>query len=190
MSRLNLAARPFDDIRPVWVTAAALLIAAGTLTAVSLAEFVGAKGAEKAASEKLQNLLTRRAELSASVEKTNRELAKISWKKLDAETVSLKNVVARRKLVWSQLLADLERVMPWDVRLITIAPTVDPKGTIKVALTGLASGREAWLKLLATLFADRRFSDPLPQSEETAAATSGQGHRFQLVVDYWPEGRP
>lgn len=190
MSRLNLAARPFDEVRPVWIAAAALLIVAGVLTAVSLAEFVGAKGAERASSEKLQHLLARRAELSASVEKTNRELAKVGWKKLQAETGSLKKVVARRRLVWSQLLADLERVMPWDVRVINIAPSVDPKGTIKVALTGLASGREAWLKLLATLFADRRFSDPLPQSEEAATATSGQGHRFQLTVDYWPEGRP
>ncbi|MFI5167971.1 MAG: hypothetical protein ACHQQS_15285 [Thermoanaerobaculales bacterium] len=190
MSRPNLAARPFEEVRPVWFAAAVLLVVAATLSAVSLAEFVGAKGVERAASNKLQDLLVRRAELSASVEKSNRELAKMNWKKLQTETSSLKDVVARRSLVWSQLLADLERVMPWDVRLVTIVPSVDPKGTIKVTLTGLASGREGWLKLLATLFADHRFSDPLPQSEETSAATSGQGHRFQLVVDYWPEGRP
>jgi Tfp pilus assembly protein PilN len=174
----------------VWAAAAVLLFAAATLTAVSLAEFLGAKGAERTASQQLQHLLARRAELAGSVEKTNRDLARVSWKKLDAETASLKNVVERRKLVWSQLLADLERVVPWDVRLTTIAPTVDPKGTIKISLTGLASGRDGWLKLLATLFADHRFSDPLPVSEESSTATSGQGHRFQLNVTYWPEGRP
>ena len=189
-ARLNLAARPFEQVRPVWVAAIALLVVAATLTAVSLAEFVGAKGAEKVASQKLERLLAQRAELAASVDKSNRELAKVGWKKLQAETASLKDVVARRKLVWSQLLADLERVVPWDVRLTTITPTVDPKGGIKIALTGLASGRDAWLRLLATLFADPHFANPLPQSEESSAATSGQGHRFQLTVDYWPEGRP
>ena len=189
-ARLNLAARPFEQVRPVWVAAIGLLALGAGLTAVSLGEFVGAKGAEKAASQKLERLLAQRAQLSASVDKSNRELAKVGWKKLQAETASLRDVVGRRKLVWSQLLADLERVVPWNVRLTTITPTLDAKGGIKIALNGLASGRDAWLKLLATLFADPHFANPLPQSEESPTATSGQGDRFRLTVDYWPEGRP
>jgi Tfp pilus assembly protein PilN len=190
MTRPNLAARPFEEARPVWAAALALAVIGVTLSAISLAEFLGAKGAERSAEAKLDHLLARRAELSAQVEKTDRTLAKVRWKQLNTEAASLQSVIGRRKLVWSQLLADLERVLPWDVRLVSIAPTVDPDGTLKVTLTGFATGRDAWLKLLATLFADSRFSDPLPHSEETSQATGGQGHRFTITVSYWPGGRP
>lgn len=187
--RLNLSTRPFQQVRPVWVTSLALAFVAVALISASLAEFITAKGAEKSASLQLQRLQARRSELAGRVDKANRQLATVKWKKLQTETASLQEVVARRKLVWSQLLADLERVVPWNVRLVSIMPSVDPKGGIKVVLIGYATDREAWLKLLATLFADDRFSDPLPLSEETTAVTSGRGHQFQLSVRYWPEGR-
>jgi hypothetical protein len=189
MRRLNLAARPFQESRPVWVASLALAMVAVVLTSVSLAEFISAKGVEKTEASKLQRLVARRTELAAKVDKVNRQLAAVKWKKLQNETASLQEVVARRKLIWSQLLADLERVVPWNVRLVGITPSVDPKGGIKLALIGYATDRDAWLKLLATLFADDRFSEPLPLSEEMPAATSGKGHEFQLSVRYWPEGR-
>ena len=34
----------------------------------------------------------------------------VGWKKLQVETAAMQDVVARRRLVWSQLLADLEPV--------------------------------------------------------------------------------
>ena len=98
--------------------------------------------------------------------------------------------MARRKLVWSQLLADLERVVPWDIRLVSITPSVAKDGSVQIGLDGVATGRDAWLKLLAVLFADPKFSDPLPRSEEAPSASNGQGYRFSLTVRYWPEGRP
>ena len=190
MRRPNLAAHPFLDVRPVWITGAALAAAALVLTAVSLAEFLAARGKERSAADLLRRTQARRAELVSQVETANRELAAVPWKKLQVEATSLQMVVGRRKLVWSQLLADLERVVPWDVRLVQIMPTVDKNGGLQIELQGLATGREAWLKLLAVLFTDSKFSDPLPRSEEAPSATNSRGYKFSLDVRYWPEGRP
>ncbi len=190
MKRPNLAARPFLDVRPVWLTGALLATLALILSGLSLAEFVSAHGKEIAATALLRRTQARRAELAAQVDAGNRELAAVGWKKLQGETTSLQVVVGRRRLVWSQLLADLERVTPWDVRLVQITPTVDKDGNVLLELKGLATGRDAWLKLLAVLFTDARFSEPLPRSEEAPSATNGKGYRFTLTVRYWPEGRP
>ena len=54
----------------------------------------------------------------------------------------------------------------------------------------LVEEREAWLKLLAVLFTDSKFSDPLPRSEEAPSATNGKGYQFDLTVRYWSGGRP
>jgi type IV pilus assembly protein PilN len=190
MRRPNLAARPFLDVRPVWVASGALAFVALVLTVVSVVDFLAVRGRERMSSESLRALQERRATLVSKVEATNRRLAAVGWKKLAVETGSLEEVVARQRLVWSELLADLERVVPWDVRLVGIAPTVAKDGGIQVGLDGLATGRDAWLKLLAVFFVDSKFSDPLPRSEEAPSATNGRGYRFSLTVRYWPGGKP
>ena len=188
--RPNLAAKRFENVRPVWVAGVGLALAALVLTGVSLADFVSAHGRERAATGSLGRLRARRAELVAKLEAANRQLAAVGWKQLQGETKSLEAVVARRKLVWSQLLADLERVVPWDVRLMSITPSVGEDGSLQIALDGLATGRDAWLRLIAALFADPKFSDPIPRSEEAPSARNGLGYRFSLTVRYWPEGKP
>ncbi|MBZ5587078.1 MAG: hypothetical protein LAO05_00790 [Acidobacteriia bacterium] len=189
MKRPNLAASPFLDVRPVWVTGGALAVVALTLTIVSLADLIAVRGREKSAAEALRQAQAKRAELVAQVQSRDRQLAAVAWKTLQLETGSLQVVVARRRLVWSQLLADLERVVPWDIRLVQITPKVDKTGAIQVDLEGLATGREAWLRLLAVLFTDSKFSDPLPRYEEAPSATNGKGYQFALTVRYWPEKR-
>jgi len=188
--RPNLASSPLLDIRPVLVVGGGLALVALVLTGITLAEFIRARGKEKAAASALVALQTRRAELATKVEATNRKLAGVSWKTLQVETTAMQDVVARRKLVWSQLLAELERVVPWDIRLVSIAPTIEKDGSVEINLLGVSTSREAWLKLVALLFVDSRFSNPLPKAEESPSATNGQGHRFSLAVRYWPEGRP
>ena len=188
--RPNLASNPQLDVRPVLVAGVALGLVAVVLTAISLSGFIRARGTEKAAESALVRLQARRTELVTKVETIDRKLAGVRWKALQAETVAMQEVVARRTLVWSQLLAEFERLVPWDVRLLSIAPTIDKNGSVLVGLSGVAASREAWLKLVALLFVDRKFSEPLPTSEESPSATNGQGHRFSLTVRYWPEGRP
>jgi len=190
MRRPNLASSPFLDVRPVLMLSGTLALVALVLTGVSLGEVVRARGKERAAASALARLQARRTELATKVEAANRKLAGVGWKKLQVETVAMQDVVARHKLVWSQLLAELERVVPWDIRLLEISPRIAKDGSVDVTLTGAAASREAWLKLLALFFVDPKFSDPLPRVEESPSATNGQGYRFSLSVRYWPEGRP
>jgi hypothetical protein len=187
--RPNLASHPFLDVRPVVVAGGALALAALLLTGISLGEFIRAQGRERSAARALAGLQARRAELLTKVEETNRKLTGVGWNRLKVETSAMQDVVARRKLVWSQLLADLERMTPWDVRLISITPVIERDDRVRVNLTGVAASREAWLRLVALLFVDPKFSEPLPSAEESPSTTNGQGYRFALSARYWPGGR-
>ena len=189
MHRPNLAREPFANTRPVWVTGVALALLAALATTVSVVEYVGKHGQEQAAASRLVTLEARRAELATEVRAANEKLSRVSWKALAGEAASLGQVVAHRRLSWTLMLGDLERVLPWNVRLVSISPSVDADGQVKLVLAGVATGREAWLELLARLFTDSHFSEPVPLSEEAPGATNSQGHRFQVSVHYWPEGR-
>jgi len=189
MERPNLARAPFLDTRPVIAVSAALTVLALVLTAMSVFEVASAKGEEHSLAERLKQLEARRTELSGQVVNVDRELGHESWKRLEQETASLQRVVAQRSLAWSRLLADLEEAVPWDVRLVSIMPKVDEDGTMTVALAGIATSRSAWLRMLASFLGSKRFSDPVPGSEEAPGASNSLGYRFQLSVRYWPEGR-
>jgi hypothetical protein len=189
IERPNLASRPFLDSRPVWVAGGALAVIALVLTGVNLWELVSAQGAERALEAEERTLRTRYAELTVGVEAADRRLAAVGWRQLEADATTMQEVVARRQVAWSRLLVDLERVVPWDARLVSVVPTIDDKGVVVVSLTGVATGRDAWLRLLGRCFADASFSEPVPSSEEAPSASNTLGYRFQLRVRYWPEGR-
>lgn len=186
----NLAHTRFVNSRPLVVAAVALAGLALIATAVSTAQYVRARRAERELSARLAPLEKQREELIGSVDAVNRELAKTSWSVLATETAGLEKVLEQRELSWTRLLGDVESVLPWDVRLVSIGPSLGPKGEVNLSLSGVSTGRQAFLDLLARLFSDSRFSDPTPRSEEAPSATNAVGYRFQVMVRYWPEGRP
>jgi len=190
MDRPNLARAPFQDSRPVWLVGSVLAATALVLTAVSLVELVSVRSEEHALAGRLVELRERSRTLRAQVEASNRRLSTVGWKALTTETTSLGSVVTRRQLSWTRLLHDLERVVPWDVRLVSVDPVVEQDGRISVRLVGIATDRPAWLRLVARLFTDVSFSDPVPSSEESSTSSGMPGYRFQIQARYWPEGKP
>jgi len=189
MFRPNLARKPFLDTRPVWLTGALLLLATIGLTVLATTEVLGVRAREQELGVRMAELQQRRDMLIRDVEEANRSLSRVEWRRLDLETSALERIVVQRLLVWSELLADLERLMPWDVRLVSIEPSVNDRGEVQVVMRGVAAGRQSWLTLLERLFSDPRFSDPIPASEESPSAGNPQGYRFQLRARYWPEVR-
>lgn len=190
MKRPNLARESFVDIRPVVLVCVALFVLAALLTAYSLHGVFRAKDKEQETMQRIAQLEGEQASLAKEVDAQNRTLAAVKWKKLAAETTSMQGVVAGRRLSWSRLLADLERVLPWDTRLITISPQIREDGGVEITLTGVAANREAWLKLISTLFTDKSFSDPVPFNEEAPGTTNVVGYRFQLRTMYRQEVQP
>lgn len=190
MDRPNLARSPFHDSRPVLLVGSVLAVTAVLLTIVSLAELVSVRTEEHVLAGRLVELRERGRTLRSQVVTSNRRLSTVAWKALSSETSSLGGVVTRRQFSWTRLLRDLERVVPWDVRLVSVDPAIEADGRIRVGLQGIATDRGAWLRLIARLFTDGSFSDPLPSSEESSTSSGMPGYRFQIQVRYWPEGKP
>lgn len=190
MRRPNLARERFENGRPVWVLGGVLTGLAAILSILTLVEVLGVRGVEQAQLRRVEQLEAQRQTLQQAVTTSNRQLASVGWKKLQSEVDMLQDVVARRQLSWTRMLADLERVMPWDVRLVTIFPGTAKGGELRLQLEAIAVSRDAWLSLLARLFADTQFSDPVPQAEDSPASSGQQGYTVGLTVRYWPEGRP
>jgi type IV pilus assembly protein PilN len=181
----NLATRPFLNTRPVWLLTAVAGIIALALLAANVHLYLAANEATLALVARENELAATRKSLEGELRKDITSLDQVGWKQMEARTDGVNVVLRERGFSWSAMLNDLERVLPFDVRLVQIAPTVNKDG-IKLSLRGIARTRDAMLELLDGLIADPSFDDPLPSVENTPEDSSVPGYVFQLNVTYLP----
>jgi Tfp pilus assembly protein PilN len=181
----NLATRPFLNTRPVWL----VTVVAGALTlillALNLRLFVVANRALVDETAKRDALLERHLTLEAAVRQDVEALERVPWRSLTRRVDATNLILREHSFSWLGMLDDIERVMPYDVRLTKISPSVSDEGAA-LSLALIALNRDAMLELLDNLVADPRFSDPTPSNETTPEENSAAAYVMNLRVNYDP----
>jgi Tfp pilus assembly protein PilN len=181
----NLATRPFLNTRPVRVVAAVAGALTLILLALNLRLFLVANRALGDESVTQDALLERHLSLEAAVRNDIEALKRVPWRSLTRRVDATNLILREHSFSWLGMLDDIERVMPYDVRLTRIAPSVSDEGAV-LSLALIAHNRDAMLELLDNLVADPRFSNPIPSGEETPEANTTAGYVMNLRVNYQP----
>lgn len=183
---LNLAARPYRDYRPVYVVVTILALMTGALMLNNVA----------AAYRYFVNTKETRAKIAAIEGQTEQEirrnqqltdsLRRVNVGSLATKTKFINARIAERSFSWSQLLDQLEKILPDDVRLFSLAPSVDPKtGTTHIQLAFESKSQGGLIKTLRKFQSSPYFYRPFPFSQ----STSGGLTRFTMQTDYNPQPR-
>jgi Tfp pilus assembly protein PilN len=181
----NLSTRPFLNTRPVWLVTAVAGLAALILLALDLRLVFVANRTLVNESARLDALVVRHRELKAEVTRDVEDLKRVPWRSLTRRVDATNLILSEHAFSWLGMLDDVERVMPYDVRLTRITPNVSPDGVI-LSLELIALNREAMLELLDNLVADQRFSNPTPSTESTPEENSSAAYEMSLRVNYDP----
>jgi Tfp pilus assembly protein PilN len=183
----NLASRPFLNTRPVWIVTAFAVVATVVMVAVNINIYVTSRHQHAALYERCSELEAEYRELEEKTRGQLDLLAKVHWRSL-GQRVERFNVILREySFSWLKLLSDIERVMPYKVRLTDIQPSISPE---KVTLTieAVARDREAMLEFLDNLIVDPSFSRPIPDMERhPEGSTTAIDYLFTLKVIYDPQ---
>lgn len=189
--RLNLATVPLERRRSVAaiVVAAAVVVASISLAHASLATWLvmqpslqtapagsdeGSPDAAIAAVESTRSqLLDWSQEVDRIVVAARPEVAA----RIARLAEQARELISMRALPWSQLFADLETILPDDVRLEVVQPTVDDDG-IRVTLTAASASREPLRRLLSGMEQLATFQQVFPRREER-----GPDGRFRATID-------
>ena len=184
MRPLNFASQPFRNER-----LPALLF--GTASVVLLAVTV-------------HHALVLRALLPARTSKLHREVAALEGeldrlraegrtltapkpdKQAIEEWVVLKDLVDRRTFSWTGLFARLEKVLPREVRLVSIAPDVK-QGQVVLDIMAVAQPASAGLGLVGLLEQRPEFEDVYPVNLNEG---TGGGAEFSYKMRYLPGATP
>jgi hypothetical protein len=165
MLRGNLSTRPFYNERIVGavLAAAAVLVIAFTI-------FNGWR---------LWSLSTRRQALAAQIDRSRTEAGRqraeaaaiqqavdrAALAKLADAAREANDLIDRRTFSWTTFFALIEKTLPLDVRLVTVAPRVE-KGTFVVAMTVVARDLGDVSQFIESLQATGAFYDLVPADQQ------------------------
>lgn len=180
---INLASEPFRRDRPILVASAAtcvllfgLLVVLVTLILVQRDQVAGTRNAIHQMERRL-----------ARIERENAEVAGVLRKPVNADvldrSVFLNTLLRRKSISWTRMFADLEKVMPYSVRLISVRPAVTSDNRVYLDMIVGARNGEAVIDLLKNLEASPLFGPPdVPTSQPPTE--SDPLYRYRITVNY------
>jgi len=183
----NLSSRPLINARPVWLLTAVAGFLTVVLLIVNIQMYRSSNRHLAARLETRDQLDGERSRLEQQVQAGIKALDGVAWRGLEAQVTELNLILREHNFSWSAMLRDIERVMPYEVRLTQIGPRVSTEG-VTLGLEGVAKTRDAMLVFMENLIADPSFEEPLPRAETGPEEANTPGYVFTLSVTYRPPG--
>jgi type IV pilus assembly protein PilN len=179
---INLASQPFRRDRALLAASIAvslaLLATLGALISLGMADRAQMKDVRAG----INQLNSRIRTVSAEQSRLDSVLRQPENAEVLERSVFLNELLVRKGISWTRIFADLEKVLPFNVRIIQIHPIVDAQNRVTLDMQVGAESPEPVIKLLQTM-AQAPFSKPdikLQQSPTQAEPL----YRFRVSAEY------
>lgn len=166
---LNLATRPMRRDRPILVAS----IAVGVLMVVCLVMLIGLAVTDQRSIEESRTAIAR---IGKQMAKTNALQSQVDAQMRLPENASvldrgvLYNTLIRRKAIsWTRIFSDLEKVLPYNVRVVAIRPQLNAKNELSLDMVVAADKPEPVIDFIAKLEGADMFGD-VTQTAQTNTA--------------------
>lgn len=182
---INLASQPFVDSRRFWLQWGSGL---AVLAIFSLALLYTVATGWRAASRDRHTIAqTREAIARCDRERAQAEatLSKPENRVMREQSEMLNQLILRKSFSWTRVFTDLEKLMPPQLRVVSIAPETSPDSGLAIKLTVAGQSRERALELVHHLEESPQFERPLIREEVSSQGqTPGDAVQFQVSAHY------
>jgi type IV pilus assembly protein PilN len=148
---INLASEPFQKTRPVLVASAAAALLLIALLAVLVGLSVTERGQAAELRKTIAHLETRRRALDAEQVRLEAVLHQPENAEVLARSAFLNSLLYAKGISWTRMFDDLEKVMPYNVRLISIRPQAAGQNKVQLDMVVGAESAEPVVELLTRL---------------------------------------
>ena len=179
---LNLAARPYRDYRPYIAVMAVGWLLVAVLAYNNLDTWLRYQRDTKTTRDEIAALQRQTDVERTKLQNAEGRLRGVNVKLMAAQTAYVNARLAERAFSWSELLDRLERVLPDDVRLLSISPSFNKNGTVHLQLACVGKTGTSMVTAIDRFNRDQHFAGPFPSGEDN----TGNGYAFGLSVDYRP----
>jgi len=174
--RVNLASRPFVELRPFFLR---LRIIMGALAVVALGLLIGTHFLNK----KLEIARAQMDKLQAETQKAQQEKAANERQMRRPENAAvlarahfLNELFLRKSFSWTAVMMDLETVLPSGVQITAIEPQISSDGIVTIHMR-VGGDRDRAIQLVRNLERSKRFLSPQLTTEGPSAKDTGQQGR-------------
>ncbi|MBZ5567806.1 MAG: hypothetical protein LAN64_08140 [Acidobacteriia bacterium] len=189
--KINLASQPYENAQRFFLLWGAALLAATLFTAALVYGAVAGWrhthavnqriAVEKSTLEKLNRL--EQQDLAVLNKPGNREVR-------DKSQV-LNSLILRKEFSWTLIFADLERLVPTRLHVISIAPQLDINNEIEIHMVVAGDSRDKAIELVQNMEKSREFRHAQVLSESSTArqgggAQPGDTVQFEITAQYVP----
>ncbi len=183
--RINLATQPYEDARRFYLVWGSLLAAALLLSALMAWFAVHEWRSSRDMALKIRDLHTRIAQLDRQRETAEAILNRPENRDVRERSRFFNELIARKAFSWTQVFADLEKVMPPRLQVTAIRPDVKDD-RLRLAIQVEGEAREPALELVRRMEQSTTFRRPQVVSESTASENNRPQVKFEIVTGYVP----
>jgi type IV pilus assembly protein PilN len=169
---LNLATRPFIELRPLF---ARLRLAMGGLALLAILLGIGLhvlNAKASSAQARMDALKARTATFDQERRSNESRMHQPQNMSVLERSQFLNELFARKSFSWTAVMMDLERVLPTGVQVTSIDPQITPEGEVLIRLR-VSGDRDRAVQLVRNLETSRRFLAPRLSNEASQTQESG-----------------
>jgi Tfp pilus assembly protein PilN len=182
---INLATEPYEDTRRFYRFWGLLLAAALLLTGVMIWFAVANRRDSQDTALKIRDMRHRIALLDQQRDASEAILNRPENRDVRERSGFLNRIIVRKAFSWTQVFADLEKVMPPRLQVTAIRPDIkDDRLQLEIQVE--SETREPALELVRRMEQSTTFRQPQVVAESTATANNTTEVKFQIVTRYVP----
>lgn len=180
---LNLAREPMRRDRPMLVASAAV----GILLCISLLTLIGLAMTDRRSMNESRNVI---AQVQKQMAKVNREQSQIDAQMRLPENASLlyrsdlfNQLIRRKAISWTRIFSDLETVLPYNVRIVSIRPQLNSRNELSLDMVLASEAPEPIFAFMAKLESSDIFGD-VSQTSQVPPTQNDPYFRSHVTVTY------
>jgi hypothetical protein len=189
--RINLATQPYQNERRFYSKWSALLILAAVVTGILIYGAVSGWRTSRVMGQKIAVEKENLKRLDAQEQADLAILNKPENRDVREKSQVLNGLIRRKEFSWTLIFADMERIMPTRIHVISITPRLAPNNDIELRLMVAGDSREKAIELIQHMEASKEFRDSRVLSESNTPKTTGQPGEvtlFEVSAVYVPAG--
>jgi Tfp pilus assembly protein PilN len=180
---LNLASQPMRRDRPMLVASAAVAL----LLCVTLVALLGLAVNDRRSINESRQVIAR---VQAQLAQTNAAQARIDAQMRLPENATVlyrslmfNQLIRRKAISWTRIFSDLEKVLPHNVRIASIRPTLNGRDELSLEMVVAADTPEPIIGFIGNLEQSDVFGD-VSQTAQVPPTQNDPYFRFHLTVTY------
>lgn len=184
---INLASQPYQDVRSFLMRWGAATGALALFTLILLGTAFAGWWGSRDVSANITQMRDEMRQLDADKAAAEALLAQPQKHDILERSRFVNGLITRRAFSWTQLFVDLEKIMPPQVRVVSLEPEASSENEVALKLLVEGDSRERALELVRRMEQSERFRLARLKSEHGKEQPSGV--QLEIIAFYAPEMR-